>query len=298
MCAEKLTGVTGAVDGVSVMLIDDGLDETFLPLIPSSLHGRFRAKGTTALGAVTPCGDGEYDAVGICLSPVEDGWIEIDWLWAAGEEYVKNAAAGMVNVLIGAAVMDDEVVGITASYPAKRGAEFSEIFESRGFVLSDSTLDGYRLKLSDLADSAFFSKAPKGVELVKPLSEISASMRDAFSKATGALDESVGIEAPIEWDSYDPGVSMLYEKDGAIHGVTLVRKDGEGLELAWAYAQAGAPSAFAASLYASAKAASENLPADTNVSVIALNDVSKGLVEKLIPGAAPIKVKEAELLLV
>jgi hypothetical protein len=137
-----------------------------------------------------------------------------------------------------------------------------------------------------------FAREPSDIDLVKPLKDVGAGLRADFSRSLETLPDGAGVELPVAWEQYDGDLSRLYIRDGAIHGLVLMRRPSEkSLELAWAYAHSGEPAAFASPLYAAAVASAAACPPDTEVTIIALTDASRNLAEKIIPGAAPVPVK-------
>jgi GNAT superfamily N-acetyltransferase len=282
--SEKQTG------NFYITALGGGNAEAFLPMLPRAA----RAWLTAPAGAVVGAADsGTNTAAGVCAAHMEEGLLEIDWIWVAEDMRRKGAAWQLLMSLIRVSAGIPEVIGLSVRYPAEGGDALTALFQRLGFAIEDGAMDGFHEKLSVLRQNSFFSRPPTDIALVKPLKAVGAGLRTAFSRHIEALPDGAAVELPIAWEEYDGDLSMLYVKDDAVHGAVLMRRlSADALELAFAYAQNGMPAAFASALYAVAEAGAAACPPDTDVSIIALTDASRNLAEKLIPGAAPIPVKQ------
>ncbi len=159
--------------------------------------------------------------------------------------------------------------------------EVAGFLKSRGFESEVAEEAYYRVRLSEIINAGVLSKASD--RATHPLKEASDS---ALRRLGNELVEGgdAFISLPIKKQDYDEDVSMVIEKDGAISDIVLVSHDDSGLILSYAYSK-GSGMGIISALSAAVNRAVEKFGAETLLRIPTVTDVSKKIVDKIIPGA-------------
>ena len=175
--------------------------------------------------------------------------------------------------------------GVTMDVYDEDGVLFyDEILSKQGFVhVSASTI--YRFDLSDLDYNPILSKASPGKNIIS-LYDVPDHMKKVFSNElirSGAYDHFMSGD-------HDPLMSVVSINDDTITGCVLVDdlQDEDGFELAYLYSKKSAGPANIVNMLASALDNVYDRYADLPDAVgyiTAINQVSDGLVKKVLPAA-------------
>ncbi|MDR1952962.1 MAG: GNAT family N-acetyltransferase [Clostridiales Family XIII bacterium] len=267
---------------MSVVLITEEHKLAFSGYAPEYLREDMLQDETVSLGAVD---DETGTAAGVLISNVFNNWVEIVWVYV-GEEYRgRGFAREMLEKLMAQAVAVPDLEGITAQLGKEDTSKaFHDLLRSELFRFRDEEDSIYVLTVDMLAGNSFW-KDSVGREnsAAVPVGEIPTFVRDSFEKHIASLPEGIPIRRPVPWSDCDPNFSMGYLKNDKLVGLLLITRDGDDVELSFAYAEPGENLALASMLRAAGHKIMQTMPKETQISLMALNDTSASLVEKLFP---------------
>ena len=158
--------------------------------------------------------------------------------------------------------------------------EVAGFLQSRGFESEVAEEAYYKVSLSQVVEHGVLSKASEHGAL--PLKDVTDVALRRLGNELAEGDDTF-ISLPIQKEDYDEDISMVIEKDDSISDIVLVSHDDSGLTLSYAYSN-GSGMGIIAALSAAMNRAVEKYGAETLLRIPTVTDVSKKIVEKIIPG--------------
>ncbi|MCR5486285.1 MAG: GNAT family N-acetyltransferase [Lachnospiraceae bacterium] len=204
-----------------------------------------------------------------------------------GSELLRFAMRDLVS-LIGEASLD--FLPLRASFRGEASGEdpLGRFLVQNGFF-PESQCPAYCIPLSVMAKAPMLKEAMERKTLsgVLPLKEAP----DYAVNALSARCRKDGLYPGISRAGLDEEISMCYLPDREIEGCVLFEKEMEGtLQNTWMYVseEASGKMVFPMMLSEALKQALKSCPEDTGVSILAAEEESRELLEKIFPGEEPV----------
>ena len=250
--------------------------EQFKALIPDYCVGLL--KGGSLYGLVVINEESSAaPVVGIVLYRFVQDFIEVEWVELTEEYDLPDYGADMVVRLLNKARVMGGVRGVRARF--REDDRMAEFFPEYEFERSSETGGVYRFILSDVSSL-------NGVS-VKELDDSCISLAKADNKAKNGIlnvllsyEEALPISSPVVWDSSEQDCSYIFVKNNEAQGVVLVEKKAEELTLSFLFSSNNM--ATMTLLKKAFQTAKEKYGESFAVACPVVNEVSKGLVEKIV----------------
>ena len=275
-----------------ILLTADSLPG-FAHLIPPYLYREAEQGELIGAGGVDL--DGPEDApMAVLLCRGRHDWMEIVWLAADPAYRGIDAAGWLLDGRLSAARLGRKVWGAFADLPQGEARPAVEhILKRRGFTLTEVEQPVYQTTVGALSGVEALGRPAKDQQALIPLSQADRQLQADVLQAIRQDSRPVPLSQPVDWTAYDTEMSAIYVREGNPCGLCLVSRseDSLTLELLWA-----AHKLAAAPLLAhAAQAAARSCPPETRVVIPTVTEVSAQIAERLIPGAAAMKLTQARL---
>ncbi len=263
--------------------------EQFRALIPDYCVGPLKDGSLYGLVVVNPDRP-SAPTVGIVLFRFAKGFIEVEWVGPTKDYDLPDYGTDMVRHLLNKARVMRGVLGVSGRF--RKGDRMSEFFPEDEFSLTREKGGVYRFLLSDVVNLKVDNNRDENcVALAAVDGLLKNSVLDCFSRSERALP----VSQPVDWDSYEQDLSFIFRGTKDVEGIVLVKKEEEELVLSLLYAEN--PVAAMTLLNRAFCAAKEKYGEEYKVACPVLNDVSEGLVKKIVrnPGREEVIRAEARI---
>ena len=177
---------------------------------------------------------------------------------------------------------DIEEIEFLADDSSEREQEVVRFLKGKGF-------------LSEEAPDRFFSASLGQIDAAKVLSRFvnkrgAVALKDVSDRDLKILGDMLSgkdtafVDLPIKRDAFEQEVSMVTMEDGRICDLVLMEKDDDGLSVAFAYS-GNASGTVMIAFGAAMQAALKKHGPEMRIMIPTVNDVSAGLVSKIVPDA-------------
>ncbi len=252
----------------------EGDVEEFRALIPDYCAGPLKDGSLNGLVVINP-DSLSAPVVGIVLFRFAKGFIEVEWVAPTKDYDLPDYGADMVRRLLNQARVMRGVLGVRGKF--RKGDRMGDFFPEDAFSCSREPGGVYRFRLADVANLKGDNKRDENcVSLLAADGLLKNSALECFSRSEQALP----VSRPVKWDSYEQGVSFIFRGTKDVEGIVLVKKEEAELVLSLLYAEN--PVAAMTLLNRAFCAAKEKYGEAYTVACPVLNDVSEGLVKKIV----------------
>ncbi|MCR4721329.1 MAG: hypothetical protein K5655_06355 [Lachnospiraceae bacterium] len=214
-----------------------------------------------------------------------DGYtVSIRSLFMKPEYRLFGGATMMLDTLTAEVLSSDDIIEIEffADDSSSRDKEIGEFLKEKGFLSEKAPDKYYKTTLGAVRDGEVLSKyVGKGGTV--SLGEVSDKALRVLGSELADNERSF-IDLPIVKSDYDTDISTVTITRDKICDLVLVAKDEDGLVLEWVWAGNESGKVIKALAGAMNKAIEKYGP-DTVLRIPTVNDVSSGLVEKIVEGA-------------
>ncbi len=248
--------------------------EQFRALIPDYCVGPLKDGSLHGLVVINP-DSLSAPVVGIVLFRFAKGFIEVEWVAPTKDYDLPDYGVDMVRHLLNMARVLRGVSGVRARF--RKGDRMSDFFPEDEFSRSREPGGVYRFRLSDVAN---LKGDGKRNENCVPLGTADGLLRNSVLDCFSRSEQALPVIRPVKWDSYEQDVSFIFRGTKNVEGIVLVKKEQEELVLSLLYSEN--PVAAMNLLTRAFHAAKEKYGGAYTVACPVLNDVSEGLVKKIV----------------
>lgn len=230
-------------------------------------------------------------AVAICRE-VHD-WMELVWFAVAAEYRGLSLSGFFLQEMTLWVEMHGNVWGIFADLPEGEYAETLEtVFRRIGFAVEEAELSLYELEVGDLEQSQLLQAASTEKDMIA-LGMADEKLKRMVQTQLDKEKRKIPIESPVRWEDYDPELSVICAGEYEVKGMALVSSSNHAvnLNLLWS----GSSAAAFGILVHIAKNAYRRFGKEKKIWIPAVTDISRRLVENLVPQAKRVRTRQASL---
>lgn len=274
---------------VRMQLTKDNI-EAFSYLIPPTLLVSWE-KGELA-------GSGEADektheAVSVALFREWHGWMELVWVAVVPERRGQLLASWLIWQCVSEAWIYGKVIGAFVDLPEGESGHFlRRIFDGLGAEFARVNRPVYSITAEELKATKLY-RPESDFSGIRALKDADPELLKAAQRAMEEGDVPVPFDASEGWEPYDGELSALCVQKDRVEGVILVSREEHLLilSLLWSVSPVCTPYLL---MYAANKACAL-FPPQTEIVVPTVTEMSKKLVEKLLPKARQQVVEQAKI---
>ncbi|MEG1460057.1 MAG: GNAT family N-acetyltransferase [Oscillospiraceae bacterium] len=244
-------------------------------LVPDELAEFLLRKDTLCLFKL----DEEMRPVSLVLAQLKEADFALLWIFTLAEERKKGYGLELIQRLEQIAKRMGDVDAITAALPLENSA--LRFFVKAGFLLPENPDIEFETSVKGLSEQSLWRRKINAEDIV-PLAEVPPFLFKDFEHEVKTGGNPANLPFPLSTAKYDGELSMACVTQKKLCGVLIVEKLENG-ELLLSGMQVNGKGAVAQNLiYVCGKKAIELYPPETPIRIIAINDISKKLIAKLI----------------
>ncbi len=225
---------------------------------------------------------------------LHDGWLELVWVSLSIDMRGEDESFRIISHIIAKARAAESFRGVFAEIHEEEMTDVMDKVCIRAGMRIDRRKNNlYEFRLGDVKNQAPLLGAAKKFDCV-PLFMLTDEQKDAVEEAIYKESGSVPVQLPIPWDNYRQDMSFAYyDPDEGSPGLMLMSEVGDTLVFDLLYGNN--PVVTAALLGTALESSAQSLSQDQKIIVPIVQEATRALVEKLVPGAEREELIEAYL---
>lgn len=261
----------------------------FAPLIPEVYLEDIKNNEIFAVGAVDTW---EYEVVGVVLCRDISGWMELVWINFSENYENSEDAMSFLRRRLEKAEKAGVLKGAFIDYKDEESAEkYAWMLRAMGFCDYQVSNDVFELTKADVREIEILHRPVS--KQVKRLGALNEEKRKKIAKAIVADERAIPFPHPVDWSVYDEDISVAYMDGTDPKGLLLFSWTDDMLVFSCAWALE--PKVLVLMLVAALAAFEKKADEDVRLLIPVLDAQTKGLVEKLVPGARMREMLEQRL---
>ncbi|MBR6766920.1 MAG: GNAT family N-acetyltransferase [Clostridia bacterium] len=266
--------------------------QAFYPLLPEEFRKPEADESIILLGAAETDTMGENRACGaMVLKVINNNTVLINWLLVDPKYQGRGAGTGMLKLAM--EVAGQMSMGIFCIFSAEAkagpGAPIYHFFQKHGFSMEAREAKTYSIRLGELAKEAFFQREQKSDDGIRTLEETPLKL---ITELNHTLVEKNHLPyGYISKEQAVSDVSLVHVDNESITACVIFRELGEGtVELSFAYSGKRGTLQLPMLLLRAQSLFSRRYGQEKELVIPCVTEVSRKLVEALVPSAVVIRV--------